>query len=107
MRLSHCSREICKSCFHINAVGFSVPDEVWKSAVPEQLQNRILCLGCFTRLADEKLIPWDDCIEFWPVSLATHIADELKDAITRPIPCHAAESQGRDSNPQPSHGTGS
>ena len=47
-----CSREICKACYQINAVGFKVPVDVWKAAVPESLEDRVLCLSCFIRFAD-------------------------------------------------------
>lgn len=67
------SREICKACFHINPIGFNVPDEVWLAAVPLRLQESILCLQCFARLADERLIPWDRDIQLFPVSLATSL----------------------------------
>lgn len=67
------SREICKLCFHVNAVGFSVSDEVWKAVVPERVVSSVVCLSCFTRLADEKLIAWDRGIELFPVSMATHL----------------------------------
>ncbi len=66
-------REICKICYHANGVGFSVPDEVWDLAVPKQLRGGVLCLSCFVRLADERLIHWDEHIEFFPVSLRTHL----------------------------------
>lgn len=49
-----------------------MPDEIWE-ATPLTSKYAILCLGCFTRLADEALLPWDRQIEFWPVSLATHL----------------------------------
>jgi len=68
------SREICKICYHVNAVGFSVPDEVWAAVVPSHLRDRVICLSCFTRLADEKMVEWDRAIEFWPVSLVTHLS---------------------------------
>ena len=67
------TREICKACHQINAVGFHVPAEIWAAAVPEHLRNHVLCLVCFARFADEQLIPWDEQIEFYPVSLATHL----------------------------------
>ena len=66
------SREICKLCYHVNAVGFSVPDDVWAAVVPEHVRDNVVCLACFTRLGDEKLIAWDQEIELWPVSMATH-----------------------------------
>jgi len=65
------SREICKACFRPSSVGFAVPDEVWAAVKPERLPGDVLCLQCFTTLADEQLIPWDRDIQFYPVSLAT------------------------------------
>ena len=67
------SREICRICHHVNAVGFSVPDHVWQSVAPTPIRDSVICLSCFTRLADEKLIQWDKDIQFYPVSLVTHI----------------------------------
>lgn len=66
------TREICKACNQISAVGFSVPDEMWQAAVPSHLCNSVLCIACFARFADEQLIPWDRGIQFHPVSLASH-----------------------------------
>ena len=67
------TRELCKLCYHINTVGFSVPDEIWRDVVPENLQESVVCLSCFARLADEQMVEWDREIEFYPVSLVTHI----------------------------------
>jgi len=67
------SREICKLCYHVNSVGFHVPDEVWEATLPEALWEQIVCLPCFIRLADEKSILWDSEIQLFPVSLATHL----------------------------------
>ncbi len=66
---------MCSICRHVNAVGFSVPNEVWESVVPLEFKSRVVCLSCFTRMADEKLILWDEDIELYPVSLASHVAD--------------------------------
>lgn len=66
------TRELCKICYHVGAVGFRVPDEIWQAVVPESRRESIVCLGCFTRLADEGGIQWDRKIEFFPVSLVTH-----------------------------------
>lgn len=65
------TREICKICFHPNRVGFSVPDEVWNIVIPDIHKNHVVCLQCFTRLADEHLVEWDKNIEFFPISLQT------------------------------------
>lgn len=65
------SREICRLCHKVNAVGFRVPDDIWRVVVPWYAYHDVVCLACFTRLADEKLIRWDREIEFFPVSLVT------------------------------------
>ena len=67
------SREICKLCFRANPVGFSVPDEVWADAIPVEHQSQVVCISCFARLADEKLIPWDRDICLYPVSMHAHL----------------------------------
>lgn len=69
------SREICKICFRANPVGFYVPDNIWNDVVPSEYRSRVVCISCFTCLADEKLVPWDDNIQFYPVSMHTHLYD--------------------------------
>lgn len=65
------TREICKSCGRVSPLGFTVPDEVWRAAVGDY--DHVLCILCFAQRADESLIEWDKEIEFYPVSLRTHI----------------------------------
>jgi hypothetical protein len=65
------TREICKLCWHVSRVGFRVPDDMWNMIVPAHVRTHIVCLSCFTRLADELGVRWDDRIEFFPVSYAT------------------------------------
>lgn len=67
------SREICKLCFRANPVGFSVPDEIWTAVTPPEYHSKVLCISCFARLADEKLIRWEHQIQLYPVSMRTHI----------------------------------
>lgn len=67
------TREICKACWRPSPVGFSVPDDIWARVRPERLPGDVLCIMCFARLADEQLIEWDTAIEFFPVSLVTHL----------------------------------
>lgn len=69
------SREICKLCFRVNSVGFFVLDEIWKNAIPPEFHSKVICISCFTHLADEKLIPWDDNIQFYPISMCTHLGN--------------------------------
>ena len=70
MRKPH--REICALCHEVSRVGFCVPNEIWRAAVHRYYQNAIICLRCFTRLADEKSIIWDKDIKLYPVSWVTH-----------------------------------
>ena len=65
-------REICSLCYEISRVGFWVPNDVWRAAIHKHYQNSIICLQCFTRLADEKSVEWDKEIKFYPVSWITH-----------------------------------
>lgn len=70
---STATREICKMCYHPNAIGFQVPDSIWEVIVPTDKQTSVICLACFTRLGDEKLVKWDEDIEFFPVSFVSHL----------------------------------
>lgn len=70
MRKPH--REICCLCHEVSRVGFSVSNKIWKAAVHRHYQNSIICLRCFTRLADERGVEWDKDIKFYPVSWITH-----------------------------------
>lgn len=60
------TRELCKRCPNIVTVGFSVPEELWEK-VSDGRWN-ILCLQCFTSLADEMGEDWSADIELFPVS---------------------------------------
>jgi len=68
-----CSREICKICHRVNRVGFWVPPSVWIAVVPKEFSGCVVCLDCFTSLADERVVQWSDDIEFYPVSFVTFI----------------------------------
>lgn len=76
-------REICSLCHEVSRVGFWVPDHIWKAAVHRSQINSIICLRCFTRLADERSVPWDEEIKFFPVSWITHSRDVLKIEVER------------------------
>jgi len=71
------SREICKACYEINRIGFSVPFELWDMAVPKNLHESVVCLRCFTRWADDQHLEWDKDITFYPVSFVTHTRNGL------------------------------
>lgn len=64
------SREFCSRCRSYSVISFAVSNEIWRMVVPERFREDILCLLCFARMADERLVKWDADIEFYPVSLA-------------------------------------
>lgn len=70
MAKSH--REICALCNEVSRVGFWVPDKIWEAAIHISHRNDVICLRCFTCLADEKGVQWDLEINFYPVSWITH-----------------------------------
>lgn len=65
------NREFCGMCHDIIRVGFKVPNEIWKEVIKPYYQESPICLRCFTRRADEKLIPWDLKIKLFPTSYYT------------------------------------
>lgn len=75
-------REICSLCHEVSRVGFHVPDEVWAAAVHLSEVNSIVCLRCFTRLADERGVEWDRDITFAPVSWVTHERNNAREVTT-------------------------
>jgi len=65
-------RETCKRCWWENPVGFSVPDDVWRAAVPARHRTHVLCLTCFDRYATSRGVDWTTGgIGFYPVAGAT------------------------------------
>lgn len=63
------TREVCKRCDRESAVGFRVPDDLWKMVT--QGRWNVLCVACFTEEADALHVQWDEVIEFFPVSRVT------------------------------------
>ncbi|MCJ7483897.1 MAG: hypothetical protein MUO31_13140 [Thermodesulfovibrionales bacterium] len=75
----HAHREICSLCHEVNRVGFWVPNYIWRLSVHKSQINDIICLQCFTRLADERKVEWDKNIRFYPVSsIPDHIVTDNK-----------------------------
>ena len=68
------TREICKHCGDVSAVGFSVSDKIWLEV--NGSENGVLCLKCFTKKAENLHIAWDKDIKFYPVSLMSHLEVE-------------------------------
>jgi hypothetical protein len=57
-------RPTCKICGCEDKFDFNVRDDVWKRVVPDDCENKVVCLDCFDRLAFEKGIDYSDCIGF-------------------------------------------
>lgn len=65
-------RETCKGCWRENPLGFSVPDGVWRAAVPTRHRSHVLCLLCFDSYATRRGVDWlQGGCEFYPVPGAT------------------------------------
>lgn len=75
-RIAH--RQFCSMCHGACVVDFAVPTEVWQAAVHRRWWNDKLCLWCFARHADEKLIEWCKDIQLKPRSLAQQHRHLLK-----------------------------
>lgn len=59
-------RQRCKACDRADKFNFYVPDEVWSAVVPEPLQGRVICLGCFDGFAKERAVPYATALqEVW------------------------------------------
>lgn len=64
-------RQFCSICHEVDRVPFHVPDEVWELATHINDRYSLICLRCFTRMADERGVEWDKEITFYPVSQIT------------------------------------
>lgn len=70
--ISTATRERCGVCQRPSPIGFHVPDDMWRRVVPDYHRQTVMCIMCFASFGDERLIAWEDGIEFYPVSLRTH-----------------------------------
>lgn len=46
--------EVCKHCGQPNHIGYTINDDIWKEALPEELYDSVVCLGCFDWFAWKK-----------------------------------------------------
>jgi hypothetical protein len=46
----------CKVCGSPDKGDFEIPKDVWKTVVPTQYQNRVVCVECFGKFACEKQV---------------------------------------------------
>ena len=47
---------LCAACGSPAKVYFNAPDDVWKTVVPTEYQNKVVCVECFGKFACEKQI---------------------------------------------------
>jgi hypothetical protein len=55
-------RQKCSVCRCEEKFNFHVPDEVWKNAVPDEFQNRVVCLACFDEFARRNNVDYSNSI---------------------------------------------
>jgi hypothetical protein len=56
-------RPICRVCEREDKFNFYVPDDLWRRVVPDQYQNRVVCLPCFDEFARKQNVDYSDSIE--------------------------------------------
>lgn len=66
-------RQICHVCNKESRVDFWVPNDIWELATHVSQRNAIICLDCFTAMADTRFVEWDKDIKFYPTSLVTQL----------------------------------
>lgn len=64
-------RQFCSVCAEVDRVMFLVPNEIWELATHESQRHNLICLACFTKMADERGVEWDKDIKFYPKSQIT------------------------------------
>lgn len=70
------TREYCNRCSHISAIGFYSP--LWEEVAGQCWESSTLCIQCFAVLGDERGIVWEDGLELFPLSLVTHLREDLE-----------------------------
>ncbi len=62
-RFDGAQRQKCKVCGCPDKFDFHVPDAVWKKVVSPLYRNKVVCLGCFDKLAFEKQVDYADSLD--------------------------------------------
>lgn len=66
-------RQKCAACSQVLTIDYHVSDGIWYEAVKPFYNNSIICINCFARWADEKLLPWCQEITLRPCSMRIQI----------------------------------
>ncbi len=56
-------QQTCKACGRPDKFDFHVPDEVWASIVPPELQTKVVCLYCFDEFAQKCGVDYSQAIK--------------------------------------------
>jgi hypothetical protein len=54
--LSTRSPRACKVCGFLDKDDFVIPNDVWKTVIPTEYQNKFVCVECFGKFACERQI---------------------------------------------------
>jgi len=47
---------VCKVCGSPDKGDFNAPDDTWKTVIPIEYQNKLVCVECFGKFACEKQV---------------------------------------------------
>lgn len=76
-------RMSCAICGGLHAIDYHVPEHLWNLAIHEYYSNSLVCINCFIRRADEKLLAWDNVIKIIGMtSMATQI--KIQESVKSP-----------------------
>jgi hypothetical protein len=55
-------RQRCSACHCEEKFNFHVADDVWKRVVPQDYQNRVVCLACFDDFASRNNVDYSESL---------------------------------------------
>ena len=62
MAIEDAQRQTCKVCGCRDKFDFHVPDATWRQIVPDEYQNRVVCLSCFDDFAHDKGVTYGEVL---------------------------------------------
>lgn len=72
------NRQFCDWCHEVCRIDFAVPNEMWDEVMATPNRIGRVCVNCFARRADEKMVRWCDSITLRPMSKRRHFDDVMK-----------------------------
>lgn len=57
------AQQTCKVCGRPDKFDFHVPDEIWASIIPPELQAKVVCLYCFDEFAHKRRVDYSQGIK--------------------------------------------